>query len=125
MLISPDGRIKMTEDEIGTYRGLSGIMSLPKTIDDFNASLTKAADDIRGRIASGNPRMGDNEIEAQLIEDYMASPHGADIDERHRQWIDAGCPIGEEAMRRAGLTSPALDRLQAEREAKPPELSCS
>ena len=125
MLISPAGRIKMTEDEIGTYRGLSGIMSLPKTMDEFNASLTKAAQNIRVRIASGNPRKGDNEIEAQLIEDYMASPHGADIDARHRQWIDAGCPIGEEAMRRAGLTSPALDRLQAEREAKPPELSCS
>ena len=125
MLISPDGRIKMTEDEIGTYRGLSGIMSLPKTIDDFNASLTKAADDIRGRIASGNPRMGDNEIEAQLIEDYMSSPHVADIDARHRKWIDAGCPIGEKALRKAGLTSPALDRLQAEREAKPPVLPCN
>ena len=123
MLISPDGRIKMTVDEIDTYRGLSGIMSVPKTMDEFNASLTKAADDIRGRIASGNPRKGDNEIEAQLIEDYMASPHGAEIDARHRKWIDAGCPIGEVAL--AGLTSPAVDRLQAEREAKTSVLSCS
>ena len=125
MLISQDGRIKMTVDEIDTYRGLSGLMSLPHTMDEFNSSLTKAAQDIRGRIESGNPRQGDNEIEAQLIEEYMASPHGADIDARHRQWIDAGCPIGEEAMRRAGLTSPALDRLQAERKAMPPVLSCS
>ena len=125
MLISQDGRIKMTVDEIDTYRGLSGLMSLPKTMGEFNSSLTKAAQDIRERIASGNPRQGDNEIEAQLIEEYMASPHVADIDARHRQWLYAGCPIGEEAMRRAGLTSPALDRLQAEREAKTSGLSCS
>lgn len=120
MLISPDGRIKMTEAEIGTYQGLSGIMSIPKTMIEFTETLTEVATCMRQRLSSGRARKGDNEINAQLLEDYLASPHAADIDRRHRDWIAAGHPWGEDAMRRTGLTSPALDRLQREREATPP-----
>lgn len=111
----PDGRIKMTADEQDTYRELSGSTVIPLTKTEFTDTLLNAVSSMRARLASGKVRPKDNVITAELIEDYLASPHASDIDKRHRDWRAAGCPIGEEAMRQAGLSSPALDRLERER----------
>lgn len=111
----PDGRIKMTADEQATYRELSGSTVIPLTKTEFTDTLLNAVSSMRARLASGKVRPKDNVITAELIEDYLASPHACDIDKRHRDWRAAGCPIGEEAMRQAGLSSPALDRLERER----------
>jgi hypothetical protein len=111
----PDGRLKMTTDEQATYREFSGITAIPLTKPEFTKMLLEAASSMRARLASGQLRPKDNLIRAEMIEDYLASPHAADVGKRHRDWIAAGCPIGEEAMRQAGLSSPALDRLERER----------
>ena len=116
----PDGRIKMTADEQATYREFSGSTAIPLTRAEFTETLLSAASSMRARLASRKVRPKDNIISAELIEDYLASPHAADIEKRHRDWIAAGCPFGEDAMRQAGLSNPALDRLdrlEREREA--------
>ena len=120
MLELPNGRIKMTPDEAATYRGLSGLASIPSTKDQFTRTLTDVAAAMRERLARGVPRTGDNAVNADLIDDYLASPHAADIEKRHRQWREAGTPFGEEAMRKAGLSNPALDRVARERAAHNP-----
>ena len=117
MLKSPDGQIKMTEEEKHIFRHFVGAVPIPKTMVEFTKVLTDKVAGMRARLASGNPQYGDNAVRADVIEDYLACPHSAEIDKRHREWLDAGCPVGEDAMRRAGLTSPALDSLQQEREA--------
>jgi hypothetical protein len=111
----PDGRIKMTADEQSTYREFSGSTAIPLTKTEFTKTLLEAASSMRARLASGQLRPKDNLIRAEMIEDYLASPHAADAQTRHRDWIAAGCPVGEEAMRQAGLSNPALDRLERER----------
>lgn len=116
MLESPDGRIKLTKDEKEVFRNYAGPVPIPITKDEFTRVLLETAIGMRNRLASGEAGYGDNEVRAELIEDYLASPHSADVEKRHRAWIAAGCPVGEAAMRSAGLTSPALDRLQRERE---------
>ncbi len=118
MLELPNGRIKMSDAEIACYRHFSGQMSVPKTRAEFTTSLVAAATAMRARMACGQARRNDSEIGAEMIEEYLSSPHYADAVARHRAWIAAGCPMGEEAMRQAGLSSPALDRLQPEREAQ-------
>ena len=116
----PSGRIKMTQEEIDCYRHYSGRMAIPQFKAEFTASLIEAAAAMRARISSGNPRHNDSEIGAELIEDFLANPHMAEAEARRQAWIDAGCPMGEVDMRKAGLSSPALDRLQREREALRP-----
>ena len=111
----PDGRIKMTADEQANYREFSGSTAIPLTRAEFTETLLSAVSSMRARLASGKVRPKDNIITAELIEDYLASPHAADIEKRHRDWIAAGRPFGEEAMRQAGLSNPALDRLERER----------
>lgn len=113
---SPDGRIKMTQDEKETFRNYVGPVPIPNTKEEFTRVLLEKATGMRNRLASGDAVYGDNEVRAELIEEYLASPHSADVEKRHREWLVAGCPVGEVAMRSAGLTSPALDRLQRERE---------
>ena len=120
MLELPNGLIKMTPDEAATYRGLSGLRLIPRTKAQFTQNLTEVATAMRQRLAQGVPRTGDNAVNADLIEDYLASPHAADIEKRHRQWREAGTPFGEEAMRKAGLSNPALDRVARERAAHNP-----
>jgi hypothetical protein len=116
MFETPDGRIKLTNEEKIAFGEYAGPVPIPSTKDEFNKILLDTASGMRARLASGEARYGDNEIRAQLIEEMVESPHAADVERRHREWIAAGCPVGEEAMRRAGLTSPALERLQRERE---------
>ncbi len=116
----PNGLIRLTPDEADTYQEYSGLTVIPRTKTQFTATLVEAAAAMRARLASGNPRAKDNIIRVELIEDYLASPHSADLLRRHRDWREAGCPFGEEAMRKAGLSSPALDRLDREREAQSP-----
>lgn len=111
----PDGRIKMTADERATYFEFSGSAVIPLTRAEFTDTLQGAVSSMRARLASGKVRPKDNVITAELIEDYLASPHAADVEKRHRDWIAAGSPFGEEAMRQAGLSNPALDRLERER----------
>ena len=120
MLELPNGRIKMTPDEEATYKCLSGLTLIPRTKAQFTQTLMEVAAAMRLRLAQGLPRTGDNAVNADLIEDYLASPHAADIEKRHRQWREAGTPFGEEAMRKAGLSSPALDRVARERAAHNP-----
>ena len=116
MLESSDGQIKLTADEKEVFHKYAGPVPIPRTKDEFNKVLLGTVSGMRARLASGEARYGDNEVRAQLIEDFLACPHSAEIAKRHREWLDAGCPVGEDAMRRAGLTSPALDSLQRERE---------
>ena len=116
MLESPDGKIKLTADEKEVFRKYAGPLPIPSTKAEFTQILLGTVSGMRARLASGEARYGDNEIRAELIEEFVASPHSADVERRHREWVAAGCPVGEDAMRRAGLTSPALDRLQRERE---------
>lgn len=120
MLELPNGLIRMTPDEEATYRGLSGLASIPRTKAQFTQTLTEVAATMRLRLAQGVPIAGDNTVNADLIDDYLASPHAADIEKRHRQWREAGTPFGEEAMRKAGLSNPALDRVARERAAHNP-----
>ena len=110
-----DGRIKMTADEQATYREFSGLTAIPLTKTEFTETLLSAVSSMRARLASGKVQPKDNVITAELIEDYLASPHAADVEKRHRDWIAAGCPFGEKSMRQAGLSNPALDRLERER----------
>lgn len=116
MLESPDGQIKLNADEKEVFRKYAGPVPIPKTKEEFNKVLLDTASGMRVRLAAGEARYGDNEIRAELIEDFLACPHSAEIEKRHREWLDAGCPVGEDDMRRAGLTSPALERLQRVRE---------
>ena len=116
----PDGRIKMTADEQVTYREFSGSTAIPLTRAEFTDTLLNAVSSMRVRLASGEVRPKDNVITAELIEDYLASPHAADVEKRHRDWIAAGCPFGEKAMRQAGLSNPALDRVARERASRNP-----
>lgn len=118
MLQMPDGRIKLTAGEKATYLELSGLAAIPSTQAEFTQTLLDAAASMRARLETGNARPKDNAITADLIEDYLASPHAADLQKRHRDWRAAGCPMGEEAMRKAGLSSPALDRVVRERAAR-------
>lgn len=117
MLELPNGRIKMSASEEATYREFSGLTAIPATKADFTQTLLEAASSMRDRLKSGDVHPKDNIIRAEMIEDYLASPHEADLLQRHRDWRAAGCPIGEAAMRQAGLSSPALDRLARERAA--------
>ncbi len=115
-----NGLIRLTREEEATYREFSGEAVIPRTKGEFTQRLLEAASSMRARLASGNTRPKDNIIRAELIEDYLASPHAADLHRRHREWREAGCPFGEEAMRKAGLSSPALDRVARERAAQSP-----
>ncbi len=125
MLQLPNGRIKMSASEEATYREFSGLTAIPSTKADFTQTLLNAASTMRDRLKSGDVQPKDNIIRAEMIEDYLASPHEADVLKRHRDWRAAGCPIGEEALRQAGLSSPALDRLERERNAGEGEESFS
>jgi hypothetical protein len=117
MLELSNGLIRMTQGEEATYREFSGLMSIPRTKAQFIQSLTDAVACMRQRLAEGRPRPGDGLMRAEMIEDYLSSPHAADALNRHRAWRAAGAPIGEAALRKAGLTSPALERLARERAA--------
>lgn len=112
MLEMPNGLIRMTKNEEATYREFSGLMSIPKTKAQFTQTLTDIIAAMRQRLADGIPRPGDRLMRAELIEDYLSSPHGADALARLRAWSEAGCPVGEQALREAGLNSPALERLE-------------
>ena len=114
MLELPNGLIRMSPDEQATYKGLSGLTLIPKTKAQFTQTLKEVATAMRQRLAQGVPIAGDNSVNADLIDDYLASPHAADIEKRHRQWRAAGTPFGEDAMSKAGLSSPALDRVARE-----------
>lgn len=119
MFETSDGRIRMTLGELSVYQCLSGLSTTPATMQEFTNTLLDVAAGIRERIAAGQPRPGDNTVNADLIFDFLSNPHEADLERRHRDWRSAGAPIGEEAMRRAGLTSPALDRVSKERAMQP------
>ena len=115
MLQMPNGLIRMSKNEEATYREFSGLMPIPRTKTQFTQTLTDIIAAMRQRLADGVPRPGDRLMRAELIEDNMSSPHEADAKARLRAWNEAGCPVGEQALRQAGLNSPALERLARER----------
>jgi hypothetical protein len=109
MLETQNGRIKMNQDEIDLFLLYTGSYIIPKFKKQFDEILKYSATSMRKRILENKQRIGDSAHKADCIEIYLRDPHTCNVEKRHREWMEAGCPIGAKAMRAAGLSSPALD----------------